>query len=121
MNKKCEEKKDITIEYAENVINTMYKKRMQNGYIPSLIDDDIITKQPYFSILELASVRVLKEEIKLKKNYKDLIEHITILTEPLGLEKDAPIDEIYESINKLKKDRDFYKEQCFSMMGGANE
>ena len=43
-----------------------------------------------------------EENKKLKDNYKNQIEHTTILAKALNLEEDAPIDEIYAEINKLK-------------------
>ena len=48
-------------------------------------------------------VKELEEENKkLKDNYKNQIEHTTILAKALNLEEDAPIDEMYAEINKLK-------------------
>lgn len=43
-----------------------------------------------------------EENKKLKDNYKNQIEHTTILAKALKLEEDALIDEIYAEINKLK-------------------
>ena len=48
-------------------------------------------------------VKELEEENKkLKDNYKNQIEHTTILAKALNLEEDASIDEMYAEINKLK-------------------
>ena len=48
-------------------------------------------------------IKKLEEENKkLKDNYKNQIEQTTILAKSLNLEEDAPIDEMYAEINKLK-------------------
>ena len=63
-----------------------------------------------------------KAEIeKTKQNYKNLIKHITILTESLGLEEDAPIDEMYEEINKLKEEIEEKDREIIRLGRKANE
>ena len=69
--------------------------------------DNIALDQIQFAISELQffkeEYKKLEEENKkLKDNYKNQIEQTTILAKALNLEEDAPIDEIYAEINKLK-------------------
>ena len=69
--------------------------------------DNIALDQIQFAISELQffkeEYKKLEEENKkLKDNYKNQIEHTTILAKALNLEEDALIDEMYAEINKLK-------------------
>ena len=69
--------------------------------------DNIALDQIQFAISELQFFKeeykkLEKENKKLKDNYKNQIQHTTILAKALNLEEDAPIDEIYAEINNLK-------------------
>lgn len=55
----------------------------------------------YIHDLETILNLIEKQQAQIE-DYTGLIEHITIIADALGLEKDAPIDEMYEEINKLK-------------------
>ena len=59
-------------------------------------------KRKLINYYEQRNKKLEEENKKLKDNYKNQIEHTTILAKALNLEEDAPIDEIYAEINKLK-------------------
>lgn len=92
----------------EEDIKNMSKKELLE-YLEEISQqlDNIALDQIQFAISELQffkeEYKKLEEENKkLKDNYKNQIEHTTILAKALNLEEDAPIDEIYAEINKLK-------------------
>ena len=59
-------------------------------------------KRKLINYYEQRNKKLEEENKKLKDNYKNQIEHTTILAKALNLEEDAPIDEIYAEINNLK-------------------
>ena len=59
-------------------------------------------KRKIINYYEQRNKELEEENKKLKDNYKNQIEHTTILAKALNLEEDAPIDEIYAEINNLK-------------------
>lgn len=59
-------------------------------------------KRKLINYYEQRNKKLEEENKKLKDNYKNQIEHTTILAKALNLEEDAPIDEMYAEINKLK-------------------
>ena len=59
-------------------------------------------KRKLINYYEQRNKKLEEENKQLKDNYKNQIEHTTILAKALNLEEDAPIDEIYAEINKLK-------------------
>lgn len=59
-------------------------------------------KRKLINYYEQRNKKLEEENKKLKDNYKNQIEHTTILAKALKLEEDALIDEIYAEINKLK-------------------
>lgn len=59
-------------------------------------------KRKIINYYEQRNKELEEENKKLKDNYKNQIEHTTILAKALNLEEDAPIDEMYAEINKLK-------------------
>lgn len=59
-------------------------------------------KRKLINYYEQRNKKLEEENKQLKDNYKNQIEHTTILAKALKLEEDAPIDEIYAEINKLK-------------------
>lgn len=59
-------------------------------------------KRKLINYYEQRNKKLEEENKKLKDNYKNQIEQTTILAKSLNLEEDAPIDEMYAEINKLK-------------------